>query len=149
MRPCNISPAQTHNIALRDRATARGLKLNEYGVFSVAFDGHRIAGETEDVYEALGLDWNPPPRTPRSGIDAAIEHRLPRLLSRGDLRGDLHMHTSETDGRHDVRTMAEAARRAGLEYIAITDHSQSLAMANGLNETRALEHRGSDSSDRC
>ena len=76
----------------------------------------------------------------RGEIDAAEAHALPRLIERADLRGDLHMHTTETDGKDDIRTMAVAAREAGLEYIAITDHSQSLAMANGLDERRAIAH---------
>lgn len=131
--------SKAHNIALRDRAIALGLKLNEYGVFRTADDG-RIAGETEeDVYAALGLPWIPPElREMRGEIDAAASGALPRLIDRADLRGDLHMHTTETDGKDDIRAMAEAARDAGLEYIAITDHTQSLAMANGLDERRAL-----------
>src|SRR5205814_1002213 len=76
----------------------------------------------------------------RGEIEAAAMHLLPRLVERADLRGDLHMHTTETDGKDDIRAMAAAAREAGLEYIAITDHSQSLAMANGLDERRALAH---------
>lgn len=133
--------SKAHNIALRDRAIGLGLKLNEYGVFRVEGDV-KIAGETEeDVYAALGLDWVPPElREMRGEIDAAAGRTLPRLVDRADLRGDLHMHTTETDGKDDLRTMAEAARDAGLEYIAITDHSQSLAMANGLDEHRALAH---------
>lgn len=131
--------SKAHNIALRDRAIALGLKLNEYGVFRTA-DDDRIAGETEeDVYAALGLPWIPPElREMRGEIDAAASGALPRLIDRADLRGDLHMHTTETDGKDDIRAMAEAARDAGLEYIAITDHTQSLAMANGLDERRAL-----------
>jgi DNA polymerase (family 10) len=136
--------SKAHNIALRDRAIGLGYKLNEYGVFTIAPGGNetRIAGEREeDVYAALGLDWIPPElREMRGEIEAAEAHALPRLIDRADLRGDLHMHSTETDGKDDVRTMAEAARAAGLEYIAITDHSQSLAMANGLDERRALEH---------
>jgi len=133
--------SKAHNIALRDRAIGLGLKLNEYGVFRVEGDA-KIAGETEaDVYAALGLDWVPPElREMRGEIDAAAAHALPRLVDLADLRGDLHMHTTETDGKDDIRAMAEAARAAGLEYIAITDHSQSLAMANGLDEARALAH---------
>src|SRR6185436_5025544 len=79
-------------------------------------------------------------REARGEIEAAEARRLPNLISRSDLRGDLHMHTKETDGKDDIRTMAQAARAAGLQYIAITDHSQSLAMANGLDERRALAH---------
>jgi len=133
--------SKAHNIALRDRAIARGLKLNEYGLFRTA-DDTRVAGEREeDIYEALGLDWIPPElREMRGEIDAAHAHALPRLVDRADLRGDVHMHTTETDGKDDVPTMAAAARDSGLDYIAITDHSQSLAMANGLDERRALEH---------
>jgi DNA polymerase (family 10) len=133
--------SKAHNIALRDRAIGRGFKLNEYGLFQTADDA-RVAGEREDaIYQALGLDWVPPElREMRGELEAAEAHALPRLVDVADLRGDLHMHTTETDGKDDIRTMAEAARAAGLEYIAITDHSQALAMANGLDERRALEH---------
>src|SRR5207302_7542158 len=94
-----------------------------------------------DVYAALGLDWVPPEMREMQGeVDAAALHVFPRLIERTDLRGDLHMHTTETDGKDDIRAMAAAARDAGLEYIAITDHSQALAMANGLDERRALAH---------
>jgi DNA polymerase (family X) len=133
--------SKAHNIALRDRAIGQGYKLNEYGLFRVA-DDVKVAGEREeDIYTALGLDWVPPELRELHGeIDAAAAHALPRLVDLADLRGDLHMHTTETDGKDDIRAMAEAARAAGLEYIAITDHSQALAMANGLDERRALEH---------
>jgi DNA polymerase (family 10) len=133
--------SKAHNIALRDRAIGQGFKLNEYGLFRVA-DEARVAGQhEEEIYAALGLDWIPPElREMRGEIDAAGAHALPRLVDVADLRGDLHMHSTETDGKDDVRTMAEAARAAGLQYIAITDHSQALAMANGLDERRALAH---------
>jgi DNA polymerase (family X) len=133
--------SKAHNIALRDRAIDLGLKLNEYGVFRVA-DDSRLAGALEDeVYEAVGLAWVPPElREARGEIEAAIERRLPRLIDRRDLRGDLHSHTVATDGKDDVAAMAEAARKAGLDYLAITDHTKSLTMANGLDERRALEH---------
>jgi DNA polymerase (family 10) len=133
--------SKSHNIALRDRAIGLGLKLNEYGVFRLEGDA-RVAGDTEEgVYEALGLQWVPPElREDRGEISAAEGRALPRLLDLADLRGDLHMHTTETDGRDDLAAMAGAARQEGLEYIAITDHSKSLAMANGLDERRALEH---------
>jgi DNA polymerase (family 10) len=133
--------SKAHNIALRDRAIGRGFKLNEYGLFRTA-DDVRVAGDREEaVYEALGLEWIPPElREMRGEVDAAEARALPRLVDRGDLRGDLHTHSTETDGKDDIRTMAEAAREAGLEYIAVTDHSKSLAMANGLDERRALEH---------
>ena len=133
--------SKPHNIALRDRALERGLKLNEYGLFRTD-DDSRIAGETEEsIYQALGLAWIPPElREHRGEIEAAEEDRLPALIERADLRGDLHMHTTETDGKEDLETMVLAARDSGLEYIAITDHSKALAMVNGLDETRALAH---------
>jgi len=133
--------SKAHNIALRDRAMGLGLKLNEYGVYR-ADDDTRLAGATEaDVYAALGLPWIPPElREMRGEIAAAEAGGLPRLIERADLRGDLHAHTTETDGKDDIRTMAVAAREAGLEYLAITDHTRSLAMANGLDEPRALAH---------
>jgi DNA polymerase (family 10) len=133
--------SKAHNIALRDRAIGIGLKLNEYGVFRTA-DDTRVAGASEeDVYAALGLDWIPPElREHRGEIEAAEAKRLPRLIDRADLRGDLHMHTTATDGKDSIEVMAEGARQAGLDYIAITDHSKALAMANGLDEQRALAH---------
>jgi DNA polymerase (family 10) len=133
--------SKAHNIALRDRAIRLGLKLNEYGLFH-ADDDTRVAGAgEEDVYEALGLAWIPPElREGRGELESAAARQLPRLVDLSDLCGDLHMHTTETDGRDTAAAMVEAAREAGLEYVAITDHSQSLAMANGLDERRALEH---------
>ena len=133
--------SKPHNIALRDRAIQRGLKLNEYGLFRVS-DDIRVASETEaEIYEELGLAFVPPElRENRGEIEAAAAGALPRLIERAAIRGDLHSHTTATDGHADIETMAKAAIDAGLEYLAITDHSQALAMANGLDETRALEH---------
>jgi DNA polymerase (family X) len=133
--------SKTHNIALRDRAIQRGLKLNEYGLYRVDTD-ERIAGEDEQgIYEALGLAFVPPElRELRGEIAAAEARALPRLVQLADLQGDLHTHTTATDGRADIESMARAAQAAGLRYLAITDHSKSLAMANGLDEARALEH---------
>jgi len=133
--------SKAHNIALRDRAIARGLRLNEYGLYRTADDA-RVAGDTEDgIYDALGLAWVPPElREFRDELALAEARTLPVLIEEGDLRGDLHMHTTETDGRDDLEAMVRAARALGLEYIAITDHSQALAMANGLDERRALAH---------
>jgi DNA polymerase (family 10) len=132
--------SKAHNIALRDRALQRGLKLNEYGLYRD--DGPVVAGASEeDVYEALGLALVPPElRENRGEVLAAEQRTLPRLISLSDLRGDLHMHTTATDGRADAETMALAARDAGLSYIGITDHSQALSMARGLDERAALEH---------
>lgn len=133
--------SKAHNIVLRDRAIQRGLKLNEYGLFRVD-DDQRIAGETEEgIYDTLGLAWiDPELRENRGELDAAETNRLPRLVSTVDLLGDLHMHTTATDGRDTLEDMAAAAARMGHRYIAITDHSKALAMANGLDETRALAH---------
>ena len=132
--------SKEHNIVLRSRALKLGLTLNEYGLFRV--DGEqRVAGETEEqVYAKLGLHWIPPELRENCGeIEAALEGRLPKLVEVADIRGDLHMHTLETDGRATLEEMAEAARALGYEYIAITDHSKALAMANGLDENRAVQ----------
>jgi DNA polymerase (family 10) len=133
--------SKAHNIVLRDRAIDRGYKLNEYGLYRTDDDAC-VAGDTEEsIYEALELAWIEPELRENHGeIEAAVEHRLPRLVSVADLRGDLHMHTTATDGRDDLEAMATAAHRIGHNYVAITDHSQALAMANGLDERRALEH---------
>jgi DNA polymerase (family 10) len=133
--------SKAHNIAVRDRAIQRGLKLNEYGLFRID-DERRIAGETEEgLYDALGLAWMEPElRENRGEIDAAESRALPRLVTLQDLRGDLHMHTTATDGRDDLPAMAAAAQRLGHQYVAITEHSKALAMANGFDERRALAH---------
>ena len=132
--------SKAHNIALRDRAIQRGLKLNEYGLYRD--DGTSVAGPSEEeVYEQLGLAFVPPElRENRGEILAAEQRALPRLVSLSDLRGDLHMHTTVTDGRADAETMALSARDAGLGYIAITDHSRALSMAGGLDERATLDH---------
>lgn len=135
--------SKAHNIALRDRAIGRGLKLNEYGLYRIG-DGAQLAGQEEAaIYAALGLPLIPPElREHRGEIDAAEAGTLPALIEQRHIRGDIHMHTIATDGRDDIEAMALAAKAVGLEYIAITDHSKALAMANGLDETRALEHAG-------
>ena len=132
--------SKAHNIVIRDRAVQRGLKLNEYGLYRLENDT-RIGGDSEEgIYEALGLDWVAPElRENRGEIEAASHGALPRLVTLEDVRGDLHMHTTATDGRDDLGSMAAAAQRLGHEYIAITDHSKAMAMSNGLNEARALE----------
>jgi DNA polymerase (family 10) len=132
--------SKDHNVAIRTRAVRMGLKLSEYGLFRVE-DDFKVAGETEaGVYEALGLPWIPPELRENCGeIEAAAENRLPELVELRHVRGDLHMHTTETDGRASLSEMAEAARALGYEYIAITDHSKALAMANGLDEKRVVD----------
>jgi len=131
--------SKEHNVVLRTRAVRMGFSLNEYGL-SRASDGSFVATKTEEeIYAALGLDWIPPElRENRGEIEAAEAHSLPKLIEREDIRGDLHMHTTETDGRASLEEMAEHARTLGHEYIAITDHSKALAMANGLDEKRAI-----------
>jgi DNA polymerase (family X) len=133
--------SKLHNIELRDRAIRRGCRLNEYGLFSA--DGATlIAGETEaGIYEALGLPWIAPElREMRGEFAAAEAGTLPALVDWHDVQGDLHCHTTETDGKDDLEAMVDEARRRGFAYLAITDHSQALAMANGLDERRALAH---------
>ncbi len=131
--------SKEHNVNLRGRALKMGLTLNEYGLVRLE-DGVRVAGETEEgIYEALGMPWIPPELRENCGeIEAALEGRLPKLLQLSDMRGDLHMHTTATDGRGTLEEMVEAAQALGYEYIAITDHSKALAMSNGLDETRSV-----------
>jgi DNA polymerase (family 10) len=124
--------SKAHNIMLRRRALDRGLKLNEYGLFR---GEQPIAGETEEaVYAGLDLPWIPPElREGRGEIEAAVSGTLPRLLEHGDLRGDMHMHTTATDGRASLIEMVEGARKRGYEYIAVTDHSKRVTVARGLD----------------
>jgi len=130
-----------HNVALRQRAIKRGLTLSEYALLRLE-DNKIIAAETEqDIYNALNLDYIPPELRENCGeLEAAAKHTLPHLIVRSDIRGDLHMHTTESDGSNSIREMAEAAIARGLEYIAITDHSKLLAMTNGMDDKRALLH---------
>ncbi len=131
--------SKEHNVSLRQRALKMGLTLNEYGL-SKLDGGAVVASETEEeIYETLGLAWIPPELRENNGeIEAAESRSLPALLELSDLRGDLHMHTRETDGRATLEEMAMLARQQGYEYIAITDHSKALAMANGLDEARVV-----------
>ncbi len=133
--------SKEHNVALRERAVRKGLKLNEYGVWRVK-DEHRVAGKTEvDVYKAVGLPWIPPElREDQGELDAAAAGKLPKLIEPGDIRGDLHVHTKWSDGSESAEAMAAAARHLGHEYICITDHSQSLKMAGGVPVSELREH---------
>jgi DNA polymerase (family 10) len=130
-----LTGSKAHNIAVRQLAQARGLKLNEYGVFRGT---KRVGGETEkSVFEAVGLPYiEPELREEHGEIEAARSGRLPKLIELGDLRGDLHAHSKWSDGRNSIREMALAARERGLSYLAITDHSRRLAMARGLDPER-------------
>jgi DNA polymerase (family 10) len=130
-----------HNVALRQRAIKQGLTLSEYALLRLE-DNKIVAAESEaDIYNALGLDYIPPELRENCGeLEAAAEHTLPHLITRSDIRGDVHMHTTESDGANSIREMAEAAIARGLEYIAITDHSKLLTMTGGMDDARALAH---------
>ena len=133
--------SKAHNVALRQRALKMGYTLNEYSLATL--EGEKpVAGKTEEeIYAKLKLDYIPPEMRENLGeIDLAQAHALPLLLRQEDLRGDVHMHTVETDGKNTIEEMAEAAKARGYQYMAITDHSKNLAFANGLDDRRAVEH---------
>src|SRR5713101_4386428 len=133
--------SKAHNVALRQRALKMGYTLNEYSLARLEDEQVVAAKSEEEIYAALKLDFIPPELRENLGeIEAAAGHTLPVLIERSDIRGDVHMHTVETDGRNTIEEMAEAARERGYEYMAITDHSKNLAFANGLTDERALAH---------
>jgi DNA polymerase (family 10) len=123
--------SKAHNVHLREIAKAKGLKLNEYGLFK---GEKKVSGESEeDIYQILGMDWIPPVlREDRGEIEAAISRKLPELVAEKDIRGDLHVHSKWSDGTTTIEEIAKAAKEKGYSYIAITDHSQSLKIAGGL-----------------
>ncbi len=129
--------SKDHNVVLRGRAKDAGLKVNEYGVYR---GDEYIAGRTEeDVYAAIGLPWIPPElRESRREFEWADTGKLPKLIELDDIVGDLHMHTNSTDGKATLEEMVEAARARGRQYIAITDHSKRVSMANGMDGPRLL-----------
>ncbi len=134
--------SKEHNVELRRRANKLGLKINEYGVFRIDDESY-VAGSTEeDVYQAVQLPWIPPELREgrREFAWAESKQGLPRLIELPDIQGDLHMHTTATDGKASIQEMAEAARSIGLNYIAITDHSKRVSMANGLDAPRLRKH---------
>jgi DNA polymerase (family X) len=132
--------SKAHNVVLRQRALKMGYTLNEWALARLE-DGSMVASATEEeIYAALGMDWIPPELRENLGeIECAARHALPRLIEKSDVRGDVHMHTTASDGRNSIREMAEAALACGYSYIAITDHSKALAMTGGMDEKRALE----------
>ncbi len=131
--------SKAHNIKLRTMAKKKGLKINEYGLFKEGSE-RRIAGKTEEeIYRALGLDWiSPELREDYGEVEASAKHRLPCLVERADIRGDFHTHSNWSDGLHKIEEMVEAARKRKLSYMVLTDHSQSLKVANGLSRKRIL-----------
>ncbi len=133
--------SKNHNVALRQRALKMGYTLNEYGLAKLK-DEKRVAGKTEEeIYAKLGLDYIPPEMRESCGeIEAAEKHELPGILELKQIRGDVHMHTVETDGRNTIEEMVEAARARGYKYMAITDHTKNLAMTNGVDDKRAVQH---------
>ena len=131
--------SKEHNVALRDRAKRKGWKLSEYGLF----EGDKVlASKTEEeIYEKLGLAWIPPELRENLGeIEAAEKGELPKLVELSDIKGDLQMHTTASDGKTSVEEMAAAAKKRGYKYILITDHSKAVTVANGLDEKRAVEN---------
>lgn len=130
--------SKEHNVRVRGMAKAKGLKINEYGVFQSEDESIRVAGETEEqVYAAIGMPWVPPEqRESRWEFEPEGQQVFSRLIELSDIRGDLHMHTTATDGEHSIQEMANAARSRGLQYIAITDHSKRVSMARGLDVSR-------------
>ena len=129
---------KSHNVMIREIAVKKGYKLNEYGLY----DGKKpIAGADEaGIYEKLGLQYIPPELRAGGGeIEAAQKGLIPVLVEQGDIRGDLHVHSSHSDGAGSIAEMAEAAKKAGYEYIAITDHSAALTVGRGLDKKRILE----------
>jgi DNA polymerase (family 10) len=133
--------SKEHNVKLRGRANDLGFTLNEYCLATLKGE-KRVAGATEqEIYAKLKLDFIPPELRENTGeVEASERHALPRLLTRADIKGDLQMHTPASDGKNTIEEMALAAKALGHEYIAITDHSKSVTIANGLSEERMSEH---------
>jgi DNA polymerase (family 10) len=131
--------SKAHNVGLRGRALARGWTLNEYALTTVK-GGKVVAGKSEEeIYAKLGLDYIEPELREMTGeIEAAEDHKLPQLLKLADIRGDLQMHTTASDGRNSIEEMGQAAKQLGYEYIALTDHSKAVTVANGMDDKRTL-----------
>jgi len=134
--------SKQHNIELRQRALGKGWSLNESSLHD-GKTGRVLAGKTEgEVYRKLGLDFVPPElREGHGELDEAAAHRLPTLIEEADLRGDLHVHTDASDGRHTLAVMAKAAASRGYAYLGVSDHGETLRIANGLNGARYAEQR--------
>jgi len=133
--------SKEHNVTLRGRANDMGYTLNEYALATLKAE-KRVAGRTEEeIYSKLKLDFIPPELRENTGeIAAAEHHKLPHLITLADMKGDLQMHSTASDGKNSIEEMAEAARQLGHQYIAITDHSKAVTVANGLDEKRMAAH---------
>jgi DNA polymerase (family X) len=132
--------SKEHNVALRGRANKMGYTLNEYALATLKGERPVARATEEEIYAKLKLDYIPPELRENTGeIDAAAEHRLPDLIELADMRGDLQMHTTASDGKNSIEEMALAAKDLGYEYISLTDHSKAVTVANGLDEKRTLE----------
>ena len=133
--------SKEHNVKLRGRANEMGYTLNEYSLATLKAEKPVAGRSEEEIYERLKLDYIPPELRENTGeIEAAEKHRLPKLVELKDMKGDLQMHTTASDGKNSIEEMAGAARALGHEYIAITDHSKAVTVANGLDEKRMVAH---------
>jgi len=132
--------SKAHNVTLRQRALKMGYTLSEWALARLDNGATVAAATEEEIYAALGMDWMPPEMRENLGeVDAAAARDLPRVVDLKDIRGDVHMHTTASDGHNSIQEMADAALACGFQYIAITDHSKNLAMTGGMDEKRALE----------
>lgn len=137
--------SKLHNVKIRHLARDKGYKVSEYGVFDVdsstGKEKRLAAGTEEEVYKALGMQWVAPEmREDRGEVELALKKALPELVGIKDIKGDVHLHTTESDGRSTIEEMIAAAKKKGYKYIAITDHSQNVKVANGMDEKRLLAH---------
>ena len=133
--------SKDHNVAIRDRGKRMGLKISEYGVFDARTEKVLGGKDEEEIFKAVGLPFIPPELRENSGeIEAAEEGRLPDLIRLADIKGDLQMHTTATDGANSIEEMATAAHRLGYKYIAITDHSKAVRVAGGLDDREMAAH---------
>jgi DNA polymerase (family X) len=132
--------SKAHNIKLREMAVRAGLKINEYGIFTIAGEKRLGGREEEEIYTVLGLPFIPPElREDQGEIEAALDNRLPNLVKLEDIKGDLHVHSEWSDGSHDLISLARGAKERGYRYIAVTDHTKGLGVAHGLDEKRLSE----------
>ena len=137
----HFTGSREHNTAMRSHARKLGIKMNEYGLFREDESLIPCSNE-EEIFAALGMDYIPPElREDMGEIEAALEHRLPKLVEKSDIRGIIHAHTTESDGANTLEEMVEACRKMGMQYLGISDHSQSVYYANGLSVERLREQR--------